>query len=210
MVGQAETVQFPFQNRNPLGGLGQQGFDQVGPRLAKLVERERFEPAGLIGGGPLPQLVVAGRLEQSGRCRRIGHQVDALHLGDLLDDDRFATPPESCEDIVRKTDVLRSVFGVPEQLLGQRVPGVEMKIAEQPLARPGGDVADHADPVPVIPRPGRTALGVVHVDLGALVERRRPLDRLGQIGPPVLRCDTENLHAADDSAPAVDRHDQPA
>ena len=88
---------------------------------------------------------------------------------------------------MRKAHVLRRVLGVPRQLLGQGVLGVEVEVAEQTLAGMYGHVANRADAVLIVARPARIALGVVHVDLGVFIELCSLGKRLGQIGPAVPR-----------------------
>ena len=55
------------------------------------------------------------------RRGRVGHQVDALHLGDRLDDRLVAFARGAGQHVVRHADVLRRVLGVPHKLLRKRV-----------------------------------------------------------------------------------------
>ena len=63
----------------------------------------------------------------------VGDQVDALHLGDRLDHGLAGLARGAGFDVVREAHVLRRVRGVPGQLVGQGVLGVEVQIAEQAL-----------------------------------------------------------------------------
>ena len=118
-------------------------------------------------------------LEQPLRRRRVGDQVDALHVRDRLDDRLLALARQPRQHVVREADVARIVLGVPRQLLGQRVLGIEVQVAEQALAGAELDLPDHAQPIAVVARRQRAVLGMIHVDLGAFVQpdRRRRAPR---------------------------------
>src|SRR5690349_8970389 len=108
--------------------------------------------------------------EESARGRWIRHEIDALHFRDRFDDCLISLPSGSRQDVVREADVLRGVLGVPHQLLGQSMLGVEMEIAEQSLVRAELHAADDAQPVLIIARRKRMALRMVDVDLRTLVK----------------------------------------
>jgi hypothetical protein len=81
---------------------------------------------------------------QPARRRRIRHEVNALHFRDRFDNDLVAVPLGAREHVVRQADVLRRVLGVPHELLGECVLGIEMQIAEQTLACAKFDTAHDA------------------------------------------------------------------
>ena len=64
--------------------------------------------------------------------------------------------------------------------------GLKWKSANSPSSA-AVDAADHADAVPVVARRPGGVLGVIHVHLGAFVERRRLAQGVGQIGAAVAQ-----------------------
>ena len=78
-------------------------------------------------------------LEQAARRGRIGHQVDALHLEDRLDH-RVVSPARAvrASTLCERPTFSGACSASHSKLLGQRVLGIEVQVAEQPLVRRDG------------------------------------------------------------------------
>ena len=113
-------------------------------------------------------------------------------------------------DVVRKAHVLRRVLGVPNQLLRQRMFGVEVEIAEKPLAGPHGNAANRADAVLIIARPGRISLRMIHVHLGVFVERAASASASGKYVRPLRESSPSTFTPRITPACRVDAHRRPA
>ena len=113
-------------------------------------------------------------------------------------------PRGAGQHVVRQADVLRSVLGVPHQLLGERVLRIEVQIAEQALLRPKLDAADDAQPVLIVARRERMALRMVDVDLRAFVQADGLGERVLLIAAAVPRTQAQQLDAANDARRPVD------
>ncbi len=75
-----------------------------------------------------------------------------MNASDFLDHQQLVATGSPGLHIMREADVFRRMFGVPNQLLGKQMLGIEMQIAEQALAGTNFDAANHADPLLIVAR----------------------------------------------------------
>ena len=178
-------------------------------RIMSIAEQQSLQNslATFVGRDPLRDQALDERiLEQSVRGGRIGDQVHRQHLVDRLDHDVPALELRGPAGVVGKADVLRGVLGVPNQLLGQDVFGVEVQRAVEPVfAEP--HVLQAADPVPIAAP--RARLDVIHIDRPALVERNGPPNDRRRVLAALGRYGAQELDAGDGALFPVDLQRDP-